>query len=72
MKELNPEALSDYRTYIWANMLNLAEHDTRELRTRSADPLGLWVGKVGSLLGSIGLLNQNFKFPFLAHEMKLI
>lgn len=72
MKELNPEALSDYRTYIWANVLNLAEHDIRELRTRSADPLGLWVGKVGSLLGSIGLLNENFKFPFLAHEMKLI
>lgn len=72
IKVINPEALIDYRVYAWANLLNLTEHDIRELRTRTADPLGLWVGKIGSLLGSIGILNPNFKFPFLAHEMDLI
>lgn len=72
IKKVYPAALNDHRIYIWANLRNLANQDIRELRVRAADPLGLWVGKVGSLLGSIGLLESGFTFPFLPHEMQYI
>lgn len=72
IKKVSPNVLDDHRIYIWANVLNLAEQDIRELRARAADPLGLWMGKVGSILGSIGVLDKNYEFPFLAHEMKHI
>jgi type 2 lantibiotic biosynthesis protein LanM len=72
IKKISPNTLFDHRIYIWANLPNLIDQDARPLRVRSADPLGLWVGKVGSILGSIGILNEKYEFPFLAHEMQFI
>ncbi|MDR3566230.1 MAG: type 2 lanthipeptide synthetase LanM [Negativicutes bacterium] len=69
IKSVYPPSLLDQRVYTWLNTSLLAEHDTRELRTRAADPLGLWVGKTGAILGAHGVLNESFKFPFLTHQM---
>ncbi len=69
IKKLYPPALSDERVYTWLNLSLLAEHDVRELRSRAADPLGLWVGKTGAILGASGILNGSLDFPFLIHQM---
>jgi type 2 lantibiotic biosynthesis protein LanM len=69
LKKLYPPALSDERVYAWLNLSLLAEHDIRELRSRAADPLGLWVGKTGAILGASGVLNESLDFPFLIHQM---
>lgn len=72
IKQLSPSNIQDHRIYFWANLINFCEQDTRELRVRTADASGLWVGKVGSLLGGIGLTNDNYCFPFLPHQMDLV
>lgn len=72
IKKISPTSLLDPRTFLWANIINLVEQDSRSLRTKTADPLGLWVGKTGSLLGSIGILNKDYEFPFLPHQMEYI
>lgn len=68
-KQLVPRAVDDQRLFFWANLLNFCEQDTRNLRVRTADALGLWVGKVGAVLGGIGLINESYMFPFLPHQM---
>lgn len=72
IKKVSPNSLLDPRVFLWSNIINLVEQDSRELRIKTADPLGLWVGKTGSLLGSMGLLNKNYDFPFLPHQMGFI
>lgn len=72
IKKLYPASLSDIRVYKWLNLPLLAEHDVRELRSRAADPLGLWVGKTGAILGASGILNESFNFPFLIHQMNYL
>ena len=72
MKKISPESLLDPQVFLWSNIVNLSEQNSRILRTKTADPLGLWIGRVGSLLGSIGLTDRNYEFPFLPHQMEFI
>lgn len=72
IKQLSPDVIVDGRIYFWANLPNFCDQDTRELRVRTADSLGLWVGKTGAILGAIGLLDAEYKFPFLPHQMDYI
>ena len=72
IKTFNPNALNDPRIYAWSNITKLARHDLKPLRTRTADPLGLWVGKTGAVLGAMGIVRDDFNFPFLPHQMDYI
>jgi hypothetical protein len=72
IKKVSPASLLDSRVFLWSNIINFVEQDSRNLRIKTADPLGLWVGKTGSLLGSIGLLNKDYYFPFLPHQIGYI
>lgn len=69
IKKVSPSSLLDSRIFLWSNIINFVEQDSRNLRIKTADPLGLWVGKTGSLLGSMGLLNKDYYFPFLPHQI---
>lgn len=70
MKKICPASLLDHRIFLWSNIVNFIEQDSRNLRIKTADPLGLWVGKTGSLLGSMGILNEDYHFPFLPHQIE--
>lgn len=72
IKKVSPVSLTDPRVFLWSNIINFTEQDSRSLRIKTADPLGLWVGKAGSLLGSMGILNKDYYFPFLPHQIELI
>jgi type 2 lantibiotic biosynthesis protein LanM len=72
IKTVSPDSLLDPKIFLWSNVINFVEQDGRSLRIKTADPLGLWVGKTGSLLGSMSLLNKNYNFPFLPHQMGYI
>lgn len=69
IKKLSPDSLSNPKIFLWSNIINLSEQSSRNLRTKTADPLGLWIGRVGSLIGSIGLIEHDYEFPFLPHQM---
>ncbi|UST69176.1 type 2 lanthipeptide synthetase LanM [Pseudomonas moraviensis] len=72
IKKLSPESLNDPKIFLWSNVINLSEQSSRELRTKTADPLGLWIGRVGSLIGAIGLIEHDYEFPFLPHQMEFL
>lgn len=72
IKKLSPESLRDPKVFLWSNIINLGEQTSRVLRTKTADPLGLWIGRVGSLIGSIALVERDYEFPFLPHQMEFL
>lgn len=72
IKMVSPDSLLDPKVFLWSNIINFIEQDGRSLRIKTADPLGLWVGKTGSILGSMSLLNNKYNFPFLPHQMGYI
>ncbi|MBV4485920.1 type 2 lantipeptide synthetase LanM [Pseudomonas sp. SWRI153] len=72
IKKLSPESLNDPKVFLWSNIINLSEQNSKALRTKTADPLGLWIGRVGALIGSIALIEHDYEFPFLPHQMKFL
>ncbi|WP_248742375.1 MULTISPECIES: type 2 lanthipeptide synthetase LanM [unclassified Pseudomonas] len=72
IKKLSTKSLCDPKVFLWSNIINLGEQNSRVLRTNAADPLGLWIGRVGTLIGSIALIEHDYEFPFLPHQMEFL
>lgn len=69
ISQIDESLLEDARTYQWSNVINFSEMDCRPLRVRTADSLGLWVGKIGTIYGELALMHNDINFPYLLHNI---
>jgi hypothetical protein len=68
-KECSPNVLNDPKVIQWSNVQHFSSFDNQSLRSRFADPIGLWTGKTGSILGGLSCLHPDIQLPMLPHMM---